>query len=185
MDGIFTDIKVEQDKIVLTLSDDTVVNIPFAAAFKLSIETDDVVYEKRGEVIEVPYQVSGKTSGTVVDVMGYDPNYFDVEVTAEKILITPLTSQSAAVMSVIADSKVGLVSIVKLCVNYECAYTVDPAPVYTAGTGTLFTAKARLNRSMPFGTYTFRWSNFGAAPRVRHWFCFGDGVEMKADIRPG
>ena len=128
VDGIFTDIKVEQDKIVLTLSDDTVVNIPFAAAFKLSIETDDVVYEKRGEVIEVPYQVSGKTSGTVVDVMGYDPNYFDVEVTAEKILITPLTSQSAAVMSVIADSKVGLVSIVKLCVNYECAYTVDPTP---------------------------------------------------------
>jgi len=61
----------------------------------------------------------------------------------------------------------------------------DNTPVYTAGTGTLFTAKARLNRSMPFGTYTFRWSNFGAAPRVRHWFCFGDGVEMKADIRPG
>ena len=128
VDGIFTDIKVEQDKIVLTLSDDTVVNIPFAAAFKLSIETDDVVYEKRGEVIEVPYQVSGKTSGTVVDVMGYDPNYFDVEVTAEKIIITPLTAASAAVMSVIADSKVGLVSIVKLCVNYECAFTVDPTP---------------------------------------------------------
>ena len=61
----------------------------------------------------------------------------------------------------------------------------DNTPVYTAGTGTLFTAKARLNRSMPFGTYTFRWSNFGAAPRVRHWFCFSDGVEMKADIRPG
>ena len=58
-------------------------------------------------------------------------------------------------------------------------------PVYTSGVGTLFTAKARLNRSMPFGTYTFRWSNFGAAPRVRHWFCFGDGVELKADIRPG
>ena len=59
------------------------------------------------------------------------------------------------------------------------------APVYTKGTGTLFTAKCRLNRSMPFGTYTFRWSNLGAAPRVRHWFCFSDGVEMKADIRPG
>ena len=59
------------------------------------------------------------------------------------------------------------------------------APVYTKGTGTLFTAKARLNRSMPFGTYTFRWSNLGAAPRVRHWFCFSDGVEMKLDIRPG
>jgi len=126
VDGIFTDIKVEQDKIVLTLSDDTVVNIPFATAFKLSIETDDVVYEKRGEAIEVPYQVSGKTEKTVVDVTGYDPNYFDVEVTAEKIIITPLTAESAAVMSVIADSKVGLVSVAKLCVNFETATVIDP-----------------------------------------------------------
>jgi hypothetical protein len=103
-----------------------VVNIPFATAFKLSIETDDVVYEKRGEAIEVPYQVSGKTEKTVVDVTGYDPNYFDVEVTAEKIIITPLTAESAAVMSVIADSKVGLVSVAKLCVNFETATVIDP-----------------------------------------------------------
>lgn len=59
------------------------------------------------------------------------------------------------------------------------------APVYTKGTGTLFTAKARLNRSMSFGTYTFRWSNISDMAYVRHWFCFSDGIEIKANIRPG
>ena len=58
-------------------------------------------------------------------------------------------------------------------------------PVYTKGTGTLFTAKARLNRSMSFGTYTFRWSNISDMAYVRHWFCFSDGIEIKANIRPG
>ena len=58
------------------------------------------------------------------------------------------------------------------------------APAYTSGTGTLFTARARLNRSMPFGSYTFRWSAISPGARVRHWFCFSDGIEIKADIRP-
>ena len=58
--------------------------------------------------------------------------------------------------------------------------------------GTLFTAKSRLhNSSKPFGNYTFHWSaitqNAGAEStvRVRHWFCFEEGAELKADIRPG
>ena len=57
--------------------------------------------------------------------------------------------------------------------------------------GTLFTAKARLhNSSKAFGTYTFHWSNITQNPasetgvRVRHWFCFDEGCELKADIRP-
>ncbi len=64
------------------------------------------------------------------------------------------------------------------------------APVYTTDVGTLFTAKARLNRSMPFGTYTFRWKDLTADPsaaeaiRVRHWFCFDEGCELKFDLRP-
>ena len=63
-------------------------------------------------------------------------------------------------------------------------------PVYTKDVGALFAAKCRLNRSMPFGNYTFRWKDItpvdGAAEavRVRHWFCFSEGCELKADIRP-
>ena len=64
------------------------------------------------------------------------------------------------------------------------------APVYTKDVGTLFKAQSRLNASMPFGTYTFRWSNFTLDPaaaeglRVRHWFCFEESAELKFDIRP-
>ena len=64
-------------------------------------------------------------------------------------------------------------------------------PSYVKDLGTLFTAKCRIhNGSMPFGTYTFHWSAItqNAASetgvRVRHWFCFDEGCELKADIRP-
>lgn len=65
----------------------------------------------------------------------------------------------------------------------------DNAPVYTSGVGALFEARCRLNRSsMPFGTYTFHWKDLtlgaGEGLRVRHWFCFSEGCELKADIRP-
>lgn len=58
------------------------------------------------------------------------------------------------------------------------------APTYTQDVGTLFAAKARLNRSMDFGTYTFRWKNWAGGARIRHWFCFSEGCELKFDIRP-
>ena len=63
-------------------------------------------------------------------------------------------------------------------------------PVYVKDVGVLFQAQSRLNASMPFGTYTFRWSNFTPDPagseglRCRHWFCFDEGAELKFDIRP-
>ena len=63
-------------------------------------------------------------------------------------------------------------------------------PVYTKDYGALFAAQCRLNRSMPFGTYTFRWKDLTADPgaaeaiRVRHWFCFNEGCELKFDLRP-
>lgn len=62
-------------------------------------------------------------------------------------------------------------------------------PTYIKDSGLYFLGKARLNRSMTFGTYTFRWSALTTdpelgGPRVRHWFCFGESAELKADIRP-
>ena len=63
-------------------------------------------------------------------------------------------------------------------------------PVYIKDVGTQFTAQSRVNGSMPFGTYTFRWSGFTADPaaseglRCRHWFCFPESAELKFDIRP-
>ena len=60
-------------------------------------------------------------------------------------------------------------------------------PVYLDGEGTSFAkgplGYARLNRSMPAGSYSFHWKNFGAEVRVRHWFCYSDGQEIKFDLK--
>ena len=65
------------------------------------------------------------------------------------------------------------------------------APVVIKDVGARFDAKSRIhNGSKPFGTYTFHWSAITQNPtseagvRVRHWFCFDEGCELKADIRP-
>ncbi len=117
-DGIFTNIKVEADKIVLTLSDNTVVNIPFAEAFKLNIGTTEFEYNSL-DPISIPYTVSAKTAGTVVGVSGYNPKAFKVEVDDAKITITPLKLTESAVLLAYADSKVGLTSFVNITIEAE------------------------------------------------------------------
>ena len=123
-DGIFTDIKVLEDKVVLTLSDNSVVNIPFAEAFKLNIDASEVAYSDL-KPITIPYTVSAKTANTVVDVIGYSPLDFNVEVNEENIVITPLKYDIAAKMMAYADSRIGLTSIVALCVEPEGVSIVD------------------------------------------------------------
>ena len=125
-DGIFTNLAVKDDAVVLTLSDGSTVNIPFAEAFKLNIETAAYTFGKV-EPIEIPYTVSAKTAGTVVGVAGYSPKDFSVEVTAEKIIVTPLSMNAAAVMMAYADSKVGLVSVVNLVIEAE-GFEITDAP---------------------------------------------------------
>ena len=63
-------------------------------------------------------------------------------------------------------------------------------PVYQDGVGVLFGNQTsdiycRLNQGgMPFGSYTFHWSAIASTARIRHWFCFSEGCELKVDIRP-
>ena len=115
-DGIFTDLAVTDEAVVLTLSDGSTVNIPFAEAFQLNIETTEFEYETM-DPITIPYTVSAKTSGTVVAVSGYNPKAFKVEVDDENIVITPLKLTESAVLLAYADSKVGLTSFVNIVVN--------------------------------------------------------------------
>ena len=117
-DGIFTNLAVTDSAVVLTLSDGSTVNIPFAEAFKLNIETTEFTFGEP-DPIEIPYTVSAKTEGTVVGVAGYSPKEFSVAVEADKIVVTPLSKKAAAVMMAYADSKVGLVSVVNLTVEAE------------------------------------------------------------------
>ena len=117
-DGIFTNLVVTDEAVVLTLSDGSTVNIPFAEAFKLNIETTEFTFSGL-KPVEVPYTVSAKTEGTVVGVAGYSPKEFSVAVEAGKIVVTPLSKSAAAVMMAYADSKVGLVSVVSLTFEAE------------------------------------------------------------------
>ena len=123
-DGIFTDIKVEADKVVLTLSDGSKVNIPFAEAFKLNIETTEYTFSTLA-AIEIPYTVTAKTANTVVGVAGYSPKQFSVAVEADKIVVTPLSMKAAGVLLAYADSKVGLTSLVNITVEAEGVDVVD------------------------------------------------------------
>lgn len=126
VDGIFTNIKVEQDKIVLTLSDETTVNIPFAEAFKIELMLDECVYTT-AEPIPVHYALTAATTGTVVRVAGYNPFDFSVAVNNEdKIIeITPLANGAAAQLLIVADSGIGLVSTATLLVEPEGLKVVD------------------------------------------------------------
>ena len=126
VDGIFTNIKVEQDKIVLTLSDETTVNIPFAEAFKIELMLDSCVYTAM-EPIPVHYAITAATAGTVVRVAGYNPFDFSVAVNNEdKIIeITPLANGAAAQLLIVADSGIGLVSTATLLVEPEGLKVVD------------------------------------------------------------
>ena len=117
-DGIFTNLAVTDEAVVLTLSDGSTVNIPFAEAFKLNVETTEFTFSGL-DPIEVPYTVSAKTEGTVVGVAGYSPKEFNVAVEADKIVVTPINVNAAAVMMAYADSKVGLVSVVNLTFEAE------------------------------------------------------------------
>ena len=128
-DGIFTNLAVTDEAVVLTLSDGTTVNIPFAEAFQLNIETAEFTFSELAP-IEIPYTVSAKTEGTVVGVAGYSPKEFSVEVTDEKIVVTPLRKDAAAVMMAYADSKVGLVSVVNLTFEAE-GFEITDAPYST------------------------------------------------------
>jgi hypothetical protein len=123
-DGIFKDIKVEADKVVLVLSDDTVVNIPFAAAFELKIEQTEFVYSEAG-TIAIPYTVTAATANTVVGVTGYSQKDFFVAVDDQKIEITPLRADATGTLMAYADSKVGLTSIVSIVVEPEGAFVTD------------------------------------------------------------
>ena len=115
-DGIFTNLAVTDEAVVLTLSDGSVVNVPFAEAFKLNIASTEFEYETM-DPITIPYTVSAKTEGTVVGVSGYNPKAFKVEVDDANIVITPLKLTESAVLLAYADSKVGLTSFVNIVIN--------------------------------------------------------------------
>ena len=114
-DAIFKDIQVTANAVVLTLDDDSTIEIPFAKAFKLVIAKTQYAVTST-DPIEIPYTVENKTENTVVDVFT-DANY-EATVDASKITVTPLVVAKGSALAY-ADSQVGLTSIVKLTFGAE------------------------------------------------------------------
>jgi len=109
-DGIFKDIEVTKENVVLTLSDNSKVNIPIGSAFKLVIPKTTYAVTTT-DPFEVAYTVQAKIEGTEVDIFT-DAN-FKATVEADKFVITPKAVAEGTALAY-ADSKVGLTSIVKL-----------------------------------------------------------------------
>ena len=122
-DGIFTNLAVTDSAVVLTLSDGSTVNIPFAEAFQLVIDRTEFVYTGSGPV-EIPFTVTAKTAATVVGAY-YDIDKFSVEVGADKAVVTPVVEKASGMIMLYADSKVGLTSIVTVIVEAEGIRIID------------------------------------------------------------
>ena len=114
-DAIFKDIQVTADAVVLTLDDNSTIEIPFAKAFRLVIAKTQYAVTTT-DPFEIPYTVDNRTENTVVDVFT-DANY-EATVDASKITVTPLVVAKGSALAY-ADSQVGLTSIVKLTFGAE------------------------------------------------------------------
>ena len=114
-DAIFKDIKVTGSAVVLTLDDNSTIEIPFAKAFKLVVAKTQYAVTST-DPFEIPYTVENKTENTVVDIFT-DANY-EAVVEADKFVITPLAVAKGSALAY-ADSQVGLTSIVKLTFGAE------------------------------------------------------------------
>ena len=114
-DAIFKDIKVTGSAVILTLDDNSTIEIPFAKAFKLVIAKTQYAVTTT-DPFEIPYTVENKTENTVVDIFT-DANY-EAVVEADKFVVTPLAAVKGTALAY-ADSQVGLTSIVKLTFGDE------------------------------------------------------------------
>ncbi len=114
-DGLIKDIKKTDTMLVITLNDNSTIEIPLMEAFRLVIAKTQYAVTST-DPIEIPYTVQNKTQNTVVDVFT-DAN-FDAAVDAQKITITPLAVVKGKALAY-ADSQVGFTSIVKLTFGAE------------------------------------------------------------------
>ena len=114
-DGIFTNLAVTDEAVVLTLSDGSTIKLPLANAFKLVIAKTKYAVTTT-DPFNVPYTVQAKTNNTVVDIFT-DGNY-SATVEADKFVITPKAAVEGSALAY-ADSQVGLTSIVKLTFGAE------------------------------------------------------------------
>ena len=120
-DGIFKNIQVTDEGVVLTLSDDSTITIPLASAFRLVIPKTTYSIAST-DPFDVAYTLNGGIEGTVVDI--FTDGNFEGVVEADKFVITPKAVVKGSALAY-ADSQVGLTSIVKLTFDPDATVEED------------------------------------------------------------
>ena len=112
-DSMLKDIKANEDSVVFTLSDDTTIEIPFAKAFQLVIDTTEMEVAE-GETVTIKYEVKNADESTVVDA--FANGFYQVKVDQEKSELKVYVPKPATAGQVLvwAQNNKGLSSMVKL-----------------------------------------------------------------------
>ena len=109
-DAFFKSVVVEGDTVIITLTDDTVITVPFVVDFALELVTDELVVKPSAKMA-VPYRVVGATDETKLHAVAGGNYKVEIDEAAGIIwLTTPAVLEDNSVV-VMADRGDGKVSV--------------------------------------------------------------------------
>ena len=106
-DAFFKSVTVDGDVVVLTLTDGTVITVPYVVEFALELLTDEAVI-KAGETVAIPYRITGGTADTRVYAVAGGEYVVKVDEANSAIFVTTpavLTDHNVLVMADRGDGK--------------------------------------------------------------------------------
>lgn len=106
-DAFFQSVTVEGDVVIFTLTDGTVITVPYVVEFALELLTDEAVIAA-GETAAIPYQIKGASAQTKVYAVAGGEYTVKVDEANNAILITApatLTAHNVLVMADRGDGK--------------------------------------------------------------------------------
>lgn len=112
-DSVIQDVEKTEDKVVFTLNDDTVLELPLAKAFRLVIENPSREVTA-GQQVEFPYTIENGNATTTVDAFAGGNYEVEVQQQAKKVVVTVPTPCVKGQVLVWAQNGEGLFSLVKL-----------------------------------------------------------------------
>ena len=112
-DAFFSSVKVEGEVVIITLSDGTVFNVPFAVEFGLELIADEMTV-KPNDVTAIPYRLTGATADTKVYAIVGGVYSAEINEATQEVLISAPAALADNSLLVIADRGDGKVSVKSL-----------------------------------------------------------------------
>ena len=107
-DSFFKSVTIEDGNVVLTLTDGTVITLPYIAEFAIVLDSDFVVPEA-GSTVEIGFSIVGKTEATTVNTMA-GGDYLS-EIVGDKLVVTVPDPVRDGKVLIYADNGQGKTSI--------------------------------------------------------------------------